>query len=613
MPVQTVVLKSNPGIKRDGTKYEGDFYVDGQWMRFQRGLPRKMGGYRSINKYLTEISRGFTSYTQQLLQYCHSGGEAKLERFTIDNTKNSSIISDRTPVATAAYGSITLETGASGSVDSVTVNGVTITSGSVAFSTSLAGTATALAANINAYTSTPNYTAVANGATVTITAVTTGAAVNGFVVSATLTTITATYEDMNYGSDGLDTSALNQWMFQYMYDSSGSDNSIIAHVAPNLDCVCNDEGGQIFIGNNLGTAPLTEIMMHPSGNATGGIVVLHPYLFYYGTDGVIGHSVAGNPTDLTGTGSGISRPWGQKIIKGMPLRAGSGTAPAGLFWAYDAVIRATFTGGATIFQYDVIATDTSIMSSQCVVDYDGVFFWAGVDRFLMFNGVVRDVPNQMNINYFLDGLNNNHRSKVFAFKVPRYGEIWWCYPRGDATECTHAIIYNVREQTWYDTELPASGRGNGQFNNGFAAPLLTDCIPTASGYRVWIHEQGVDEIDGQNVRPVQSYFETADLSSLPAGKNQYLRITTIEPDFVQSGTMTVQVTGRANARAPEVYSSLFTFPDNPNTPHEQIVMLKEQRRELRVKFQSFEVNGDYQMGQIIGHIDSTVVDKTVLG
>jgi len=175
----------------------------------------------------------------------------------------------------------------------------------------------------------------------------------------------------------------------------------------------------------------------------------------------------------------------------------------------------------------------------------------------------------------------------------------------------HAIIYNVREQTWYDTELPASGRASGQFNNGFAAPLLTDCVPTASGYRVWIHEQGVDEIDGQYVYPVQSYFETADLSSLPNGKNSYLRITSIEPDFIQQGDMTVQVTGRANARAPEVYSSVFTFPESANTPHEQIVMLKEQRRELRVKFQSYTVGGDYQMGQIIGHIDTG--DKTVLG
>jgi hypothetical protein len=321
--------------------------------------------------------------------------------------------------------------------------------------------------------------------------------------------------------------------------------------------------------------------------------------------------VAGTPSDLSGSGSGIARVWSQKIIKGMPLRAGSGSAPAGIFWAYDAVIRASFTGGATVFQFDVIATDTSIMSPDSVIDYDGIFFWAGVDRFLMFNGVVREVPNQMNLNWFFDNINPTQRSKVFSFKVPHFGEIWFCYPRGDATECTHAVIYNVREQSWYDTELPADGRASGGYNNGFAAPLLTGCVPSDSGYNVWIHEQGVDEIDGQSLQPIESYFETADLSNLTKGQNRYVRITTIEPDFIQNGPMTVQVTGRANARAQEVYSSLFTFPETATTPHEQIVMLKEQRRELRVRFSSNAVGGDYQMGQIIGHLDTG--DGTVLG
>jgi len=506
MPTQ--ILRSQPGIKRDGTKLEGDFYVDGQWTRFQRGLPRKIGGYRSISKYLAEISRGFTSFTQQLFQYCHSGGAAKLERFTINASKNASIISDRTP-----------------------------------------------------------------------------------------TTLVA--------------SDANRWMFQTSFDSSTTYNALIAHVAPNGLCACNDAGGQIFYGDILGTAPLVEASLPSGANATGGIVALHPYLFYYGTAGIIGWSVAGTPSDLTGSGSGIARVWGQKIIKGMPLRAGAGSAPAGLFWAYDAVIRATFSGGPTVFQFDVIATDTSILSADSVVDYDGVFFWAGVDRFLMFNGVVRDVPNQMNINYFLDGLNPQQHSKVFAYKVPRYGEIWWCYPRGDATECTHAVIYNVRENTWYDTALPFSGRSAGGFNNAFAAPILVDAVPTPSGYRTWIHEQGVDEIDGTLAAPIQSYFETADLSSVAQGQDGYLRISMIEPDFVQKGPMTVQITGRANARAPEVTSSIFTFPEQALQPFEQIVVLKEQRRELRVRFESNALYGDYQMGQIIGHIDTG--DKTVLG
>jgi hypothetical protein len=173
------------------------------------------------------------------------------------------------------------------------------------------------------------------------------------------------------------------------------------------------------------------------------------------------------------------------------------------------------------------------------------------------------------------------------------------------------VVFNARENSWYDTALPASGRASGGFNNAFAAPLLTDAVPAASGYRVWIHEQGVDQVEGQSVQPIQSYFETADLSTLPQGVNAALRITTIEPDFIQAGNMTVQVTGQANARAPEVFSSQVTFPAEADEPHQQNVMLKEQRRQLRLRFESNEVGGDYQMGQIIGHLSQG--DATVLG
>lgn len=611
-----IILKSSPGIKRDGTKFEGDAYVDGQWVRWQRGLPRKMGGYRSTQKFLTEVSRGFTTFTQQNFVYCHSGGDAALERFTINSSGNSSIVSDRTPVAAASSCTVTLTGGAAGSVDDITIAAVSVLSVPVPFNTDLATTAADVVTNINAGTGTHGYTATSVGAVITIEAdVSLGSDPNNRLVVVTTTTLTYTKTNMAGGSYAYTSSPDNLWMFDYQYDSSGNQNYILAHSAPNADCICNDQGGQIFVGDVLGTTPLISVSLPANVNATGGIVSLHPYLMYYGTDGVIGWSKPGEPTNLTDLsgGAGVARPWGQKIIKGLPLRAGSGSAPAGIFWAYDAVIRATFTGGATTFQFDVIATETSILSPQCVVDYDGVFFWCGVDRFLMFNGVVREVPNQMNLNYFFDGINKAARNRVFAFKMPRYGEIWWCYPRGEATECTHAVIYNVRENCWYDTELPNHGRSAGQFANAFAAPILTGVVSDGSGYKVWIQEQQTDEYDGADIRPIQSYFETADLSALVQGRNNYLTITAIEPDFVQSGPMTVQVTGRANARAPEVYSTTFTFPENAaaDKPYEQIVMLKEQRRELRVRFESNAVYGDYQMGQILAHIGEG--DRTVLG
>lgn len=508
MAEQTSVLRSQPGVKRDGTKYDGDFYTDSQWTRFQRGLPRKIAGYRSISKFFTEVSRGFTSYTQMLTQYCHTGSATRLERITMDSSYNSSVVSNRTP--------------------------------------------TTLVGSVN-----------------------------------------------------------NKWTFDYEYDSSTTSNLIIAHVAPNGECSCNDAGGQVFVGGITGSTALTEVAIPVGANATGGIVALHPYLFYYGSSGIIGWSIPGDLANLSGAGSGIARVWGQKIIKGFPLRAGAGSAPAGIFFAYDAIIRSSFTGGATVFQFDVLATGTSIMSADSVIDYDGVFYWAGVDRFMMFNGVVRDVPNTMNHNWFFQGINRSQSTKVFAFKVPYYGEIWWCYPRGSATECSHAIIYNVRENTWYDTELPLSGRVAAHYNNGYSSPLLMDATESADGFKLWVHEQGMDKIDGTTVQPIESYFETADLSSLAQGADSGLRITRIEPDFVQVGPMTVQVTGRSNAKAAEVASRIYTFPDVARTPQEQIVMLKEQRRELRVKFSSNAVNGDYQMGQIIAHISSG--DGTVLG
>jgi hypothetical protein len=281
------------------------------------------------------------------------------------------------------------------------------------------------------------------------------------------------------------------------------------------------------------------------------------------------------------------------------------------------------------------------LSAASVIEYDGIYYWLGTDRMLMFNGVVREIPNNLNINYFYDGLNREATQRVWAFKVPRFGEIWWCYPKGTATECTHAIIYNVRENTWYDTELPNGGRTAGEWSPVYAAPLLCGLqlssyidnnriteggdlritengdqrvVTPEEGYLVWQHEHDVNEIDGQFITAVPSYFETADMSLLvPQGgsKNKWIRVESIEPDFVQSEDMTVQLTGRANAKALEVPGPVRTIFAVPTIPYEQVVSFKEARRELRFKFTSNTINGNYQMGQVIAHVGEA--DGDVLG
>ena len=538
MPV--VQIRSQPGIKRDGTKFEGDNYVDGQWVRFQRGLPRKIGGYRAISKYLREISRAMHEFTQNSLTYVHSGSANLLERFYIDNGFNTSVITNRTPSTLATD---------------------------------------------------PN----------------------------------------------------NMWQFDAIAAPGLGGMQLVAQVAPNLECICNSLGGQLFFGDLFGTAPLQPITNLPAGySATGGVVVLHPYTFIFGNDGYVAFSVAGDPTDYTSLGSGAANIASQKIVKAIALRGGPGNSPSGLFWSADALVRASFIGGAPVFQFDTISTQSSILGANTVIEYDGIFYWVGTDRFLMFNGVVREVPNNLNLNYFFDGLNQSQRQKVFAMKVPRYGEIWWCYPRGDAIEPSHAVIYNIRENTWYDCELPNGGRSAAVSPTVFPKPIMTGVVPSIapdqvrvteaddtritetddnvrvtedSGvdqYRLWVHEVGVDDIDGLNLQPVLSYFETADLS-LPVSsqENKALQVLMIEPDFVQSGDMTMQVTGRANAKAPEVSTEPHTIYETPPTPQDQVVYFKTQRRELRFRFESNTLGGDYQMGLVLAHIQPG--DGTVIG
>ena len=542
MPENIIKIQSLPGIKRDGTRFEGDQYVDGQWVRFQRGLPRKIGGFRSINKYLSEVSRSLIGYSEDDLTYVHSGSASKIERFYIDPSNNTSVISDRTP-------------------------------------------------------------------------------------------LTAFTPDAN-----------NMWQFDVMHPfGSGETTKLIAQVSTNLGSIVNKATGALFYGQLTGTAALVPITLPVDGVADGGVVVLGPYLVFFGSAGYIGWGVPGSVTDLSGSGSGAINATGQKIVQGKALRGGAGNSPSGLFWSADSLIRASFVGGATVFQFDTLSSESSILGANTVIEYDGIFYWCGVDRFLSFNGVVREVPNTLNVNYFFDGLNNAYRQKVFAFKVPRFGEIWWCYPRGDATECSHAVIFNVRENTWYDCELPNGGRSAATSPSVYRFPLATGVVPDAAaieyritetgdfriteandsrvteesqldGYKLWVQEIGVDSIDGIDVQPVLSYFETADIS-LPVQQqvNKAIQVLMIEPDFVQSGDMTLEVHGRANARAPEVESTPLTFPDVQSilTPQQQVLYLKEQRRELRFRFTSNAIGGDYQMGLVLAHIQPG--DGTVIG
>lgn len=510
-PQQTIwPLRCLPGVKRDGTQFEGSAYTDGIWTRFQRALPRSIGGYQQTATGFHGPSRGCAQFSSNGLIYFASGSANLLEQASVAPSGATAGVLDRTPA--------------------------------------------------------------------------------GFVT------------DPN-----------NVWQFDHMSNAAaGARNSaLIAHAAPNLAMIDSDITTKVWYGDATGSAALVDT---GATQIAGGIVVLHPFLFTYDSFGNVAWSDENQPTVWTGGASGNARITEAKIVKGMVVRGGPGYSPAGLFWSLNSLCRASFIGGSAIFQFDTISDQISVLSSSAIVEYDSLFYWPGIDRFLVYNGIVREVPNSLNLNWFYDNLNQPYAQKVWGTKVPHFGEIWWFYPRYPSTECNDAIIYNVRENTWYDAGLaPGANRSSGIYPQVTPNPLWLKATADAdNSYSLWRHEIGTDEVFVSGpANAILSAIETSDLAwcgqgPMPqgwVGIDRNVTLSCFEQDFVQTQPMTLIVKGVAYAQgSPNVSTS---YPFGPGTANlTRIDMSGEgiERREMTLRIESNITNGAWQMGQILVHL-----------
>ena len=405
------------------------------------------------------------------------------------------------------------------------------------------------------------------------------------------------------------------WTMDALFDTTSSTTQLVAHSSPDISVTASIEKTVPFIGDITGTERLLPLSNtnrydgeYTTPKVSGGIVCVQPFLFDFDSEGFIGWSAPNLPLTLGikgGTiGAGNARESAQKIIAGMPLRGGGANSPAALFWSLSELILAQFIGTANGgFSFNTVSPSSSILSPQSVIEYDGLYFWAGIDRFLVYNGTVVEVPNKYNQDWFFDNMNWEAAGKSFAYKVPRFGEIWFCAPLFGATEPSHAVIFNVRENCWYDTELPNGGRGAGYFAQGFHYPVMGGVEKGSSGYKLWLHEKGFDQIDEDVPTPIRSFFETPDIGGPHATPpdDHATSVASIEPDIIQAGDMSIVVTGEFNAKGDAWDGEPSIIKAIPQTPAQQIVGFKESRRLARLRFESNTLGGNFITGRHILH------------
>jgi len=539
-PSKIFTLFVKPGIKRDGTRFEADEYGDGKWARFQRGRAKKMGGYRQMFASPTGVPRGMITNSLNGVNYIYAGNYKGVEVFNTGTDQGVGV-----GPFPAEFNSTFVVTAINLGTNTLTVFGdqtLTLPNTTVFWAYNTSGVRTNYTVS-----AVPTYNSGTNRTTVVVS-------------SSTGLSATAPFEI--YLNDGIASSQQHLWQFDIAYDSSGEGNSkLLAHPGHNLDNLDSSVSTSLYAGNFLpdpttGKYILTEVV-DSTGTAptylpidvSGGVVVLHPFVFVYGNYGllrnnnvVFNSSTANVQTfsDWNGTLANEVNVTAGKIVRGYPLRGGT-ASPSGLFWATDSLVRVSFTSADPYYwRYDTVSNQTSIMSSSAVVEMDGIFFWMGVDRFYLYNGAVKVLPNDKNVNYLFDNINFSARQKVWATKVPRYDEIWFFYPRGTATECTDAIIYNTKDQLWYDAgQAEGARRSCGYVTEVFPRPVWAGWDFTGELGQTYTLTYGPSHVTS----PVTTAYQVVapgDLTTNPAGSFMVFN-TQIGEDFASANQITAAV------------------------------------------------------------------------
>lgn len=322
--------------------------------------------------------------------------------------------------------------------------------------------------------------------------------------------------------------------------------------------------------------------------ASGGILFSNPCLYLYGNNGTLLRSRTSDPLSFNGGDSGEYKISENKLIFGASIRGGT-NAPSFLFWTENSVIYLTNvadpanTQQPVDFQREVITNNSSLLSSRAIVQYDSLFFWLGTDRVFVYNGIVDSVKNTVNFEFFLENVDLTKRQKIYGYKIARYGEIRWAYPekrwsnRPDVG-CTRELVYNVRENSWYDTAIQRDCvtvyEATGDiFSFGDSCTNYNPYNPDAPYKAIWKQEVGFTEVRGNQNINIPSFFTTPyfGYAAFNPAKNgnaldKYIVLDQIEPDFPAPAGYTRRADGGDQLRIGVSYKKYASTPKTSINP-----------------------------------------------
>ena len=192
-----------------------------------------------------------------------------------------------------------------------------------------------------------------------------------------------------------------------------------------------------------------------------------------------------------------------RLTRGSEIICAQQTRQEVLVFTDAAVYSQQYQGLPFVFNFQLLADNTSIAGPNAVITVHDMTYWMGVDKFYVYNGRVQTLPSDLRTFVFQD-INLSQQFQITAGVNDAFSEVWWFYCSANSTTVDRYVVYNYLENIWYYGTMARTA---------WVDSSLRD-VPIAAGYggQILYHESGNDDGSVNPPAPIENFIQSADFN-----------------------------------------------------------------------------------------------------
>jgi len=536
-------LNFQPGIDTENTPTgaEGK-WVDGDKIRFRKGLPQKIGGW-------TKFSTDYYVGVGRALEQWFALDGSRLEALGTDRkvyAYASGTSQDITPIrstealvnaisTTSSSDIITITDTTHGAIqgDFVTLSSVSTDVGGIPAATLDAEYEILSIANVDAYT-------IQSSATATSSV--------GPTANCTVTyqlNIGPSEQTFGYGW-GAGTWSAGTWNTPRTSSQITLDARLWSINNWGEDLIITQKDGGTYEWDTSGgmTDNRATVIANAPTNSTLSLVSTETrHVVCMGTETTIGDIATQDKMFIRWSDQENYNQWtpnvtnsagSQRIAGGSEIRCARPAKGTILVWTDTTMQSMSFIGPPFIFGFRQLGNDCGAVGLNSAMVIDDVAYWMSDGQFFRYAGSVQEIPCPI-LNHVFEDINKTQYAQVYAAQNSEFSEVIWYYCSSSADQNDRYVIYNYLENSWY---FGTMDRSTYQDNGVELNPLATEYLSTSNASTIstingltegrsliYAQESGVDA-DGS---ALTAYIQSGD-GDIADGET-FSFINKVIPDF----------------------------------------------------------------------------------